>query len=106
MGFLEWHISAAFLLLLSKGLHLESNVTCHAIIVANSTYSGSGLINTNQCLKDCEKLRMALLKGQWECTGMYTKIYNFLLIHIIMGGEVLCKIKSPLTLDLRRSLYS
>ncbi|CAH3023725.1 unnamed protein product [Porites evermanni] len=57
----------------NKGLHLESNVTCHAIIVANSTYSGSGLINTNQCLKDCEKLRMALLKGQWECTEVINK---------------------------------
>ncbi|CAH3190555.1 unnamed protein product, partial [Porites evermanni] len=57
----------------SKGLHLESNTTCHAIIVANSTYSSCGLINTNQCLKDCEKLRMALLKGQWECTEIINK---------------------------------
>lgn len=55
----------------SPGLHVDSSedTTCHAIIVANSKYEGH-TVNTMQCIKDREQLRMALLKTGWKC-GMF-----------------------------------
>lgn len=59
----------------NEGLQVPcfSNATCHAIIVSNSKYKHGLSIDTNQCLKDCERLRMALLKGQWECSEICNK---------------------------------
>jgi len=48
------------------------NVTCHAIIVSNSVYDGIG-IKAQQCIKDRETLRMALLKTGWKCEEICDK---------------------------------
>ena len=47
----------------------SDDTTCHAIIVANANYEGH-TIDTKQCIKDREQLRMALLKNGWTC-GMF-----------------------------------
>lgn len=51
-----------------QGLHADSSEdeTFHAIIVANANYEGR-TVNKKQCIKDREKLRMALLKTGWKC---------------------------------------
>jgi len=55
----------------SVGLHVDSSegTTYHAIIVANANYEGR-TVDTKQCIKDREQLRMALLKNGWKC-GMF-----------------------------------
>lgn len=51
-----------------QGLHVDSSegTTYHAIIVANANYEGR-TVDTKQCIKDREQLRMALLKNGWKC---------------------------------------
>lgn len=60
----------------SLGLHADSSEdeTFHAIIVANSNYEGR-TVDTKQCIKDREKLRMALLKTGWKCGMFFTEIF-------------------------------
>jgi len=47
----------------------SEGTTYHAIIVANANYEGR-TVDTKQCIKDREQLRMALLKNGWKC-GMF-----------------------------------
>ena len=65
------NLYSQFVFHFSKGTLVPSlqNVTCHAIIVSNSVYDGIG-IKAQQCIKDRETLRMALLKTGWKC-GMF-----------------------------------
>ena len=44
----------------------SEDATYHAIIVANANYEGHA-VDSKQCMKDREQLRMALLKTGWEC---------------------------------------
>ena len=43
----------------------SKDTTYHAIIVANANYEGR-TVDTKQCIKDREQLRMALLKTGWK----------------------------------------
>lgn len=45
------------------------DTTYHAIIVANANYEGP-MVDTQQCMKDREQLRIALLKTGWK-VGMF-----------------------------------
>lgn len=58
----------------SKGLLVlpTRNISCHAIIVSNSKYDGL-IMNTQQCVEDREKLRMAFLKSGWCCEEICDK---------------------------------
>lgn len=53
---------------MQAGLCVDSSedVTYHVIIVANANYDGHA-VDSKQCMKDREQLRMALLKTGWEC---------------------------------------